>query len=66
MRITVNGSPREVAPDATVASVVAAVTDTAEGVAVALNDTVVRRSAWPDTVLNEADRVEVLTASQGG
>lgn len=66
MKITVNGSQREVAADATVASVVASVTGTVDGVAVALNDTVVRRSAWPTTPVREADRLEVLTASQGG
>jgi sulfur carrier protein len=66
MKISVNGSQREVPAGATVASVVESLTGTVDGVAVALNDTVVRRSAWQTTPVREADRLEVLTASQGG
>ncbi len=36
------------------------------GIAVAVNETVVPRGAWTRTRLCEADRVEVLTAVQGG
>jgi sulfur carrier protein len=50
----------------TVETVVAQITEARTGVAVALNDEVVRRSAWASTPVNEADRVEILTAVQGG
>jgi sulfur carrier protein len=66
MKIVVNGAPREVADGATVASVVAEVSPTVSGVAVALNEEVVRRVLWDETRLREADRIEVLTAVQGG
>ena len=36
------------------------------GVAVALNEEVVRRSQWPATPLSDGDTVEVLRATQGG
>ncbi|WP_235737889.1 sulfur carrier protein ThiS [Nocardioides alcanivorans] len=36
------------------------------GVAVAVNGTVVRAADWPDTQLCDDDRVEVVTAHQGG
>lgn len=36
------------------------------GIAVAVNDRVVRRADWEHTVLNDGDRVEVITAFQGG
>ena len=36
------------------------------GVAVAVNGTVVPRSAWSEVDLADGDRVEVLTAAQGG
>lgn len=36
------------------------------GIAVAVNDEVVRRAAWADTALAAGDRVDVLTAVQGG
>ncbi len=66
MRVTVNGAPREVAAGATVATVVAELTTAERGVAVAVNETVVARGAWATTRLAAGDRVEVLTAVQGG
>ena len=36
------------------------------GVAVALNGSVVPRSAWADTVLRADDAVEIVLAKQGG
>ena len=36
------------------------------GIAVALNDAVVSRSQWPEHEIQEGDRVEVITAMQGG
>lgn len=36
------------------------------GVAVAVNGQVVRRADWPTTPLCPGDRVEVVTARQGG
>jgi sulfur carrier protein len=66
MTVIVNGEPREIPDGATVASVVAAVTKATAGVAVALNDEVVRRAEWTATPVRDADRLEVLTAVQGG
>lgn len=40
--------------------------ETVKGVAVAVNDEVVRRQRWADTILQEGDRVEIVTATQGG
>mgnify|MGYP000044107898 FL=1 len=36
------------------------------GVAVAVNDEVVPKSVWSDTMLAQQDRVEVIRATQGG
>lgn len=36
------------------------------GVAAALNDQVVPRGAWATTTLHDGDRVEIVTAVQGG
>jgi sulfur carrier protein len=49
-----------------VADLVRAVTDQQRGLAVAVNGEVVPRTGWPATVLREGDRVEVLSAAQGG
>ncbi|MFB9717832.1 sulfur carrier protein ThiS [Planobispora longispora] len=62
----INGSAHELPSGATVAQAVLKLTEAGSGIAVALNDEVVSRGAWDSTTLSEADRVEVLTAVQGG
>lgn len=66
MTVTVNGRPHELEAGTTVAAVVASLTSATGGVAVAVNEDVVPRAAWAATALVEGDRVEVLTAVQGG
>ncbi|MGW2046788.1 sulfur carrier protein ThiS [Streptomyces sp. NPDC001858] len=66
MNISVNGERREFAPGTALDSVVRALTPAPSGVAAALNETVVPRARWSSTALSEGDRVEVLTAVQGG
>lgn len=62
MHLIVNGEPRRVADGLRVADLVAQ----PRGVAVAVNGAVVRAADWPVTELREGDRVEVVTAHQGG
>jgi sulfur carrier protein len=66
--ITVNGQPRETRDGAAVAEVVTELMGAPEarGVAVAVNGEVVPRAAWATTTVTAGDRVEVLTATQGG
>ena len=66
MNISVNGEPREFAPGTALDTVVRALTPAPSGAAAALNETVVPRAQWPSTSLTDGDRVEVLTAVQGG
>ncbi|MFJ2929352.1 sulfur carrier protein ThiS [Streptomyces massasporeus] len=66
MNISVNGEPRDVLPGTALDTVVRSLTASPSGVAAALNETVVPRAQWPATPLAEGDRVEVLTAVQGG
>ncbi|GAP52239.1 MULTISPECIES: sulfur carrier protein ThiS [Streptomyces] len=66
MNISVNGEPRDVRPGTALDTVVRSLTASPSGVAAALNETVVPRAQWPSTPLAEGDRVEVLTAVQGG
>jgi sulfur carrier protein len=64
--VTVNGSARHLAADATVADLVDELGIGPRGVAVAVNAEVVPRSAWPRTTMEAGDRVEILRAVQGG
>jgi sulfur carrier protein len=66
MTVTVNGEPRHLTPGVTLADVVRQVTESAKGVAAALNGEVVPRRAWPDTPLADGAQVEIVTAVQGG
>ncbi|WP_433855925.1 sulfur carrier protein ThiS [Streptomyces kronopolitis] len=64
--VSVNGEPREIAGGLTLDRLVATLTAASAGVAAAVNDLVVPRTQWPTTPLGDGDRVEVLTAVQGG
>ncbi|GGN46139.1 sulfur carrier protein ThiS [Streptomyces kronopolitis] len=64
--VSVNGEVREIAGGLTLDRLVATLTAASAGVAAAVNDLVVPRTQWPTTPLGDGDRVEVLTAVQGG
>lgn len=64
--VSVNGEAVTVAAGTTLDALVASLTRASSGVAAALNETVVPRGQWPAAGLTEGDRVEVLTAVQGG
>ncbi len=66
IELTVNGEARHFEPGATVALLVEVVGCGRRGVAVAVNEEVVSRSAWEVTELAAGDRVEILRAAQGG
>jgi len=66
LSVVVNGEVRQLEPGATVADVVAQVAASPKGLAVAVNADVVPRSIWSSTPLAEGDRIELLTAAQGG
>ncbi|RKN42285.1 sulfur carrier protein ThiS [Streptomyces hoynatensis] len=66
MNVWLNGERCQVPAGLTLDLLVARLTAAPAGVAAALNETVVPRGQWPATALAEGDRVEVLTAVQGG
>lgn len=68
MILTVNGASHELAETCAVADLVeASLGDRrACGVAIAVNEMVIQRSAWEEHRLLPGDRVDVVTAVQGG
>jgi sulfur carrier protein len=69
MQITLNGEVRTLASDeASVRGLLEllGLELDARGVAVALDGAVLPRRQWGDTALAEGQRVEILTAAQGG
>ncbi|MDI2030686.1 sulfur carrier protein ThiS [Saccharopolyspora sp. TS4A08] len=66
MNVVINGEAREVAADATLASVLDDFGVPERGVAVALDGAVVPRASWQGTAVHADASIEVLTAVQGG
>ncbi|MGN9792737.1 sulfur carrier protein ThiS [Streptomyces sp. OZ13] len=66
VRVLVNGESRNVAAGTTLDVVVTALSAATSGVAAAVNEAVVPRGEWAATPLGDGDRVEILTAVQGG
>ncbi len=63
MKVSVNGNERDLAEDSTVDQLTEG---KRLGVAISINGEIVPRSEWTSTHLQEADRVEILGAVQGG
>ncbi|MFJ4962185.1 sulfur carrier protein ThiS [Streptomyces sp. NPDC088729] len=64
--VSVNGQLRSVPAGSALDALVATLTPAPSGVAAAVNECVVPRGRWAATTLGEGDRVEILTAVQGG
>jgi sulfur carrier protein len=66
MNIHVNGQRREIAAGSTIARLLGELGVTPPHVAVEVNLEVVPRAEHGDTILNDGDRVEVVTLVGGG
>jgi sulfur carrier protein len=69
MRITVNGESQICDGPMTVVQLLVSLKidpTTARGIAVALDDRIVRKPEWADKQIIEGARVEIVTAQQGG
>jgi sulfur carrier protein len=63
----INNSPQETAESQTLTQLLAGLALAGQrGLAVAVNDEVVPRAAWPAHKLREQDRVTIIRATQGG
>lgn len=66
IRTWVNGEPCRLDRATTVRRLVGDRIGSEKGIAVAVNGEVVPRSTWGERALDDGDRVELLTAAQGG
>jgi sulfur carrier protein len=66
MQIIVNGEPQEASDGVSVTDLVHKISDRETGIAVALNSEVVPRGSWAATTVAAGDRIDVVTAVQGG
>ena len=67
MKLIINGNEREIAATGVAALLRELGIDPERpGTAVARNDEVVPRNRWSETPLADGDRIEIITAVQGG
>jgi sulfur carrier protein len=66
MNITVNGERRELADSTTLTALIEALAGSTRGSAVVVDDEVVPRGSWSGYRLRDGQRVELITAVQGG
>ncbi|MFY9663423.1 MAG: sulfur carrier protein ThiS [Candidatus Cybelea sp.] len=66
MKATINGMLRELPDELTVGALLELLGSSRQGVAVACNDRVVRRSEYELRHLRDGDRVEIIAAVAGG
>jgi sulfur carrier protein len=64
--LTVNGQARTAASGITLEQLVAELTELTSGVAAAVGGEVVPRKKWAATPVQDGDRIEIVTAVQGG
>ncbi|MCX5817658.1 MAG: sulfur carrier protein ThiS [Proteobacteria bacterium] len=66
MRVTVNGKTMEVAENTSLWGFILLCKIKPETVIIELNERVIRRNIWTETVLMEGDRIELVTFVGGG
>ena len=66
MKIFVNEQPIEVAESCNINELLALLEKPINGSAVAVNQVVIKRSAWPQLGLNEGDQISLFQAIAGG
>lgn len=66
MKIVLNGTETDAAPDVTVATLLTEKGITAEKIAVAVGTQVIPRAQWQTTPLQENDKITIISAVRGG
>ncbi|HAF76263.1 MAG TPA: thiamine biosynthesis protein ThiS [Maribacter sp.] len=66
INIIVNDTPHLFRPDTTLDLIIKELKISENGIAVAVNENIITKSAWNTKTLNENDKVLVIRATQGG
>lgn len=66
INVTINGDQTEIGIGCSIELLIQDLKMPKQGIAIALNNTVVPKSEWPLAILNASDKVEILTIAQGG
>jgi thiamine biosynthesis protein ThiS len=66
LQIQINGEPREVEQNLSLADLVAVLNLKAEQIAIELNQKIVRRAQWNEILLQASDQIEIVHFVGGG
>jgi sulfur carrier protein len=66
IQLSVNGEPRSIAPGASLARLVDELALAGKRIAVEKNGEIVPRSRYPETLLADGDKLEIVVAVGGG
>lgn len=66
INITVNSTKYQVPLQSTLNDVVTLLNITTNGIAIAINDSVIKKDDWHTTLLQENDTVLIIRSAQGG
>ncbi|MEG0949612.1 MAG: sulfur carrier protein ThiS [Bacteroidales bacterium] len=66
MQISVNNQPIQVETNLTLSQLLPLLNRSSQGIAIAINQQVIMRSKWEETILQEDDSVLIIQATCGG
>ena len=66
MQVRINGESREVADGSTLSDLIDELSLAPQRIAIEVNQQIVRRDEWPQTVLSDGDRIEIVHFVGGG
>lgn len=66
MQVYINGEPKELADNASLAEVISHLDLPVTRIAIELNRSVIRRANWETTIVQEGDRLEIVHFVGGG
>lgn len=66
IQITINDEPRVLDNETTLSELIAKEANGGAGVAVAVNDRLIRRPDWGSTTITDGDHITIIRAAYGG
>ncbi len=66
MTINVNNRAQSISENSTVEKLLQQLNIASNGIAVAINNEIVSKEKWNDTILNNNDQLTIIQATQGG
>ena len=66
MNIKVNNEQQEISENTSVAQLVEQLKISTNGIAIAINNTVVKKSEWNSTIIKNNDDILIIKSTQGG